>query len=198
LNKCIACGLCAEKCPRKVDDEYNEALNKRKAIYVQYPQAVPLKYSIDAQHCIFFEKGKCRACEKFCPSGAINFEDTEKEINLHVGSVILAPGFETFDPVIRDTYGYKRSPNILTSLEFERILSSSGPFGGHLTRPSDNKKPERIAWLQCIGSRDVHNGAHPYCSAVWTQLYSILISEHLARILRDIITGPGIKKGFAS
>ena len=166
MNKCIACGLCAEKCPRKVDDEYNEALNKRKAIYVQYPQAVPLKYSIDAQHCIFFEKGKCRACEKFCPSGAINFEDTEKEINLHVGSVILAPGFETFDPAIRDTYGYKRSPNILTSLEFERILSSSGPSAGRLTRPSDNKEPERIAWLQCIGSRDLHDGAHPYCSAV--------------------------------
>jgi len=83
-----------------------------------------------------------------------------------VGSVILAPGFETFDPAIRDTYGYKRSPNILTSLEFERILSSSGPSAGRLTRPSDNKEPERIAWLQCIGSRDLHDGAHPYCSAV--------------------------------
>jgi len=166
INKCIACGLCAEKCPRKVDDEYNESLNKRKAIYVQYPQAVPLKYAIDAQHCIFFEKGKCKACEKFCPSGAINFEEKEKELILHVGSIVLCPGYDTFDPAIHDTYGYNRSPNIVTSLEFERILAASGPYRGHLIRPSDKREPEKIAWLQCIGSRDVHPGANTYCSAV--------------------------------
>jgi heterodisulfide reductase subunit A len=166
MDKCIACGLCAEKCPRKVDDEYNEGLDKRKAIYVQYPQAVPLKYAIDAQRCIFFEKGKCKACEKFCPSGAIMFEDKEKELTLQVGSIILCPGFDTFDPALLDTYGYSRSPNIVTSLEFERILAASGPYRGHLIRPSDEREPEKIAWLQCIGSRDVHPGANPYCSAV--------------------------------
>jgi len=166
LNKCIACGLCAEKCPRKVEDAYNEGLDKRKAIYVQYPQAVPLKYAIDAQRCIFFEKGKCKACEKFCPSGAIMFEDKEKELTLEVGSIILCPGFDTFDPALLDTYGYSRSPNIVTSLEFERILAASGPYRGHLIRPSDEREPEKIAWLQCIGSRDVHPGANPYCSAV--------------------------------
>ena len=166
LDKCIACGLCAEKCPRKVADEYNRGLDKRKAIYVQYPQAVPLKYAIDAQDCIYFQKGRCKACEKFCPSGAINFEENEKELTLHVGSIILCPGFETFDPAMHDTHGYNRSPNIVTSLEFERILSASGPYRGHLIRPSDKKEPEKIAWLQCIGSRDVHTSAHPYCSAV--------------------------------
>jgi heterodisulfide reductase subunit A len=166
ITKCIACGLCAEKCPRKVDDEYNEALNKRRAIYVQYPQAVPLKYAIDAQYCIYFQKGKCKACEKVCPSGAINFGEREKELTLNAGSLILAPGFETFDPALHDTYGYKGSPNIVTSLEFERILAASGPYGGELIRPSDQKEPEKIAWLQCVGSRDVHAGAKPYCSAV--------------------------------
>jgi heterodisulfide reductase subunit A len=165
INKCIACGLCAEKCPRKVDDEYNQGLGKRKAIHVQYPQAVPLKYCIDAENCIFFEKGKCKACEKFCPAGAINFEDTEKELTLKVGSIVLCPGFETYDPGIHDTYGYKRSSNIVTSLEFERILASSGPYGGHLVRPSDDKEPDKIAWIQCVGSRDVHDGANPFCSS---------------------------------
>jgi heterodisulfide reductase subunit A len=166
ITKCIACGVCAEKCPRKVDDAYNEALNKRKAIYVRYPQAVPLKYCIDARSCIFFEKGKCKACEKFCPTGAINFEDRARELTLTVGAVILAPGFETFDPATYDTYGYRRSPNIVTSLEFERILAASGPTRGHLVRPSDQREPTKIAWIQCIGSRDVHAGANPYCSAV--------------------------------
>ncbi len=166
LDKCIACGLCAEKCPRKVDDEYNQGLDKRKAIYVQYPQAVPLKYAIDAQNCIFFEKGKCKACEKFCPSGAIKFEEKEKELTLQVGSIILCPGLETFDPAIHDTYGYNRSPNIVTSPEFERILAASGPYQGHLVRPSDKREPDKIAWIQCTGSRDVHAGANPYCSAV--------------------------------
>ena len=97
-NKCIACGLCAEKCPTKVKSEYNEGLNNRKAIYVNFEQAVPLKYAIDHKHCLFFTKGKCRICEKFCPSEAIDFEEEQKEITLNVGSVILTGGLDTFDP----------------------------------------------------------------------------------------------------
>ena len=165
-DKCIACGLCAEKCPKKVLNEYDGGLSKRKAIYVKYPQAVPLKYSIDAKNCIYFKKGKCRICEKFCPNGAINFDDQKKELTLKVGAVVLALGSKVFDPSVHDTYGYKKYPNIVTSLEFERILSASGPYGGHLIRPSDKKEPEKIAWLQCIGSRDEHIGAKGYCSAV--------------------------------
>ncbi len=166
MDKCIACGLCAEKCPRKVPDEYNQGLGTRKAAFVKYPQAVPLKYAIDKDNCIFFQKGKCRACEKFCPAGAINFDDQDREFTLEVGSVILAPGFETFDPLAFDTYNYGKFPNVITSMEFERILSPSGPYQGDLVRPSDSTEPQRIAWLQCVGSRDVSHCGNGHCSAV--------------------------------
>jgi heterodisulfide reductase subunit A len=136
-EKCIACGLCTEKCPKKVDDVYNEKLIKRKAIYVPYPQAVPLKYTIDAKNCIYLEKGKCGAFEKYCPSGAINFNDTQKTLTLQVGSVILAPGFKSFDPAGIDTYSYAGLADVVTSMEFERILSATGPYAGHLMRPSN-------------------------------------------------------------
>ncbi len=164
--KCIACGLCAEKCPTKVDSEYDAGLAKRKSIHVKYAQAVPLKYAIDPIHCIFFTKGRCKACEKLCPAKAINFEDQEKELTIQTGAIIISPGCEVFDPKAYDVYGYQRSPNIVTSLEFERMLSASGPLGGHLVRASDKKEPKKIAWIQCVGSRDVHEGAKAYCSAV--------------------------------
>jgi heterodisulfide reductase subunit A len=166
VEKCIACGLCVEKCPKKVDSEYDAGLGKRKAIYVKYAQAVPLKYAIDAPNCIFLEKGKCKVCEKLCPAEAINFEDKARTFTVRVGAVVVAPGSDVFDPATHDIYGYSQSPNIVTSLEFERMLSASGPFGGHLVRPSDKREPTKIAWLQCVGSRDVHEGSQAYCSAV--------------------------------
>ena len=156
MEKCIACGVCAEKCPKKVDDEFDMGLSKRKAAYVKYSQAVPLKYAIDEKNCIYFLKGKCRACEKFCPTNAIRFDEQKKEISLNVGAVVLAPGYEPYDPRAFDTYGYNSHPNILTSMEFERMLSASGPFQGHIIRPSDKETPNKIAWLQCVGSRDIH------------------------------------------
>ena len=166
MEKCIACDRCAEKCPKKVTDAYDTGFKKRKAVYLKYPQAVPLKYAIDKDHCLFLLKCKCKACEKFCPTGAIWFDEPEKMHALNVGAVIVAAGCEVYDPSGCDTYGYGRLPNVITSLEFERILSSSGPFGGHLVRPSDHKEPAKIAWLQCVGSRDVHIGARGYCSSV--------------------------------
>jgi heterodisulfide reductase subunit A len=166
MDKCIACGMCAEKCPKKVINEYDAGLNKRKAAYVKYAQAVPLKYALDPENCIYLKKGKCRACEKFCPADAIKFDDQQKDFALSVGAIILTSGSEVYDPGTHDVYGYGKSQNILTSLEFERMLSSSGPYGGHLVRPSDEKEPEKIAWLQCIGSRDAHIGARNYCSSV--------------------------------
>jgi heterodisulfide reductase subunit A len=173
VDKCIACGLCAEKCPKKVDDAYNENLIKRKAIYVPYSQAVPLKYAIDPANCIYLTKGKCGACEKNCPSGAINFKDSAKTITLNVGSIILAPGFEAFDPAPLDSYQYGRLPDVVTSLEFERILSATGPYEGHLMRPSSmrgkkpvGQPPQKIAWLQCVGSRDINRCGNGYCSSV--------------------------------
>ncbi len=180
-EKCIACGLCAEKCPKKVPNEYDGGIGQRKAIFIKYPQAVPLKYAIDAENCIYFSKGKCRACEKFCPSGAIDFSDQKKNLDIRVGAVILSPGSEAYDPASHDPYGYARSPDIVTSLEFERILSASGPSGGHLVRPSDGKEPEKIAWLQCVGSRDVHPGARAYCSSVcctYAVKEAMLAKEH--------------------
>ena len=182
IDKCIACGLCAEKCPKKVDNEYDADLGKRKAIYVKYSQAVPLKYVIDADNCIYFKKGKCKACEKFCPAGAVNFEDQPKELSIQVGAVVIGPGCAVFDPATHDIYGYKRSPDIVTSLEFERMLSATGPYSGHLVRPSDHKEPEKIAWLQCVGSRDVHTGAKAYCSAVcctYAIKEAIVAKEHM-------------------
>jgi heterodisulfide reductase subunit A len=166
MEKCIACGTCAEKCPKKVDDPYNENLIKRKAAYVDYAQAVPLKFAIDKENCIYFQKGKCRACEKFCPTHAINFDEKEETVSLRVGSVILAPGFEAFDPARFDAYNYAAYPNVVTSMEFERILSSTGPFQGHLSRPSDQKEPKKIAFFQCVGSRDINQCDHAYCSSV--------------------------------
>jgi heterodisulfide reductase subunit A len=173
MDKCIACGQCAEKCPKKVDDPYNADLIKRKAIYVPYSQAVPLKYAIDPDQCIYLKKGRCGACEKVCPSGAINFEDREKTLTLQVGSIILAPGFKSFDPSGLDNFGYTAQPDVATSLEFERILSATGPYGGHLQRPSsmqgkkpDGKPPQKIAWLQCVGSRDISRCDNGYCSSV--------------------------------
>ena len=166
MDKCIACGLCAEKCPKRVSDEYNQGLVQRKAAYVKYPQAVPLKYAIDPENCIYLKKGKCRACEKFCPADAVNFEDIEQKISLNVGSIIFSLGTEVYDPSILDIYGYNKHPNVLTSLEFERMLSASGPTQGHLVCPSDQKEPKKIAWLQCVGSRDTHPGSKGYCSSV--------------------------------
>ena len=165
MDKCIACGLCAEKCPKKVDDAFNMGLNKRKAAYIQYGQTVPLKYAIDPQHCIYLTKGKCRACEKFCPTGAVNFQDREQEIRIDVGSMILAPGFHPYDPTGVDIYGYDHIPDVVTGLEYERLLSSSGPCMGHLERPSDNREPQKIAWIQCVGSRNTNRCANGYCSS---------------------------------
>jgi len=130
IDKCIACGQCAAKCPKKVPNEYDGGLSQRKAAYLKYAQAVPLKYAIDAEHCIYLTKGRCRSCEKVCPTHAINFNDQKKELTLRVGAVVLSQGAEPYDPGFHDTFGYKKYPNIVTSLEFERILSASGPYGG--------------------------------------------------------------------
>ncbi len=188
MDKCIACGLCAEKCPKKVDDVYNEKLVKRKAIYVPYSQAVPLKYVIDPDNCIYLTRGKCGACRKFCPSGAIDFNDREKTLTLQVGSLVLAPGFTSFDPSRFDTYGYAHLPDVVTSLEFERILSATGPYEGHLLRPSSmrgkhprGQAPRKIAWLQCVGSRDINRCDHGYCSSVccmYAVKQAVMAKEH--------------------
>jgi heterodisulfide reductase subunit A2 len=166
-SKCIACGACAEKCPKKVSDPYNVGLAKRKSAYVEYAQAVPLKYAIDADSCIFLQKGKCGACKKICPTDAVDFDQKPSTEIVNVGAVILAPGFTPFDPSRFDNYQYLNLPNVVTSMEFERLLSASGPTAGHVTRQSkDHGEPKKIAWFQCVGSRDMNRCDNAYCSSV--------------------------------
>jgi heterodisulfide reductase subunit A len=143
-------------------------LSKRKSVYVEYAQAVPLKYGIDPDTCIYFKKkGKCGACKKFCPTGAVDFDQKEQVVTLNIGSVILAPGFTPFNPSQFDNYQYANLPNVVTSMEFERMLSASGPTMGHLTRRSkDKNEPKKIAWFQCVGSREINKCDNAYCSSV--------------------------------
>ncbi len=181
MDKCIACGICAEKCPKKIVDVYNASLVKRKAIYVPYPQAVPLKYAIDPE-CIYLKKpGKCGACIKKCPADAIDFDDRPKDFSINVGAIILAPGFSAFDPKRIANYALGVNPGVMTSLEFERVLSASGPTSGHLVRMTDHREPKKIAWLQCVGSRDINRCDNSYCSSVccmYAIKQAIIAKEH--------------------
>jgi heterodisulfide reductase subunit A len=190
MDKCIACGACAEKCPAKTLDEFNEGIAKRKAAYIPYAQAVPLKYVIDPAKCIYLKKGKCGACKKFCPTDAIDFDDKEENITLNVGSVVVTAGYEPFDPSKFDNYQYAKLPNVVTSMEYERMLSAGGPTTGHVLRPSDGKEPRKIAWLQCVGSRDMNRCDNPYCSSVCC-MYAIkealITKEHVGKDYQSTI-----------
>ncbi|MBP8646064.1 MAG: CoB--CoM heterodisulfide reductase iron-sulfur subunit A family protein [Syntrophobacteraceae bacterium] len=165
-DRCIACAKCSRRCPREVKDEFNERLGFRKAIYILYPQAVPLKYQVDPNHCDRLLGGNCRICEEACPAQALLFNDQVREYSVRVGSIIMAPGYRTFDPRGIATWGYGIFPNVITSIELERYLSASGPTGGRLFRPSDHKEIKKLAFLQCVGSRDYTPPSHGYCSSV--------------------------------
>lgn len=165
-KKCIACGICAQRCPISVPDAFNFNIARKKAIYIKYDQSVPHKYAIEPDACIYFTLGKCRACEKFCPTGAIDFLQEEQTVNLDVGAVILAPGFKPFDPGRHAHLGYRNIQDVVTSLEFERLLSVSGPNKGVLVRPSDHTQPQRIAWILCVGSRNLNQCGNSYCSNI--------------------------------
>jgi len=162
--ECVACGDCVAKCPIKVQDEFDMELKNRRAIYLYFLQALPMIMTIDRDHCLFLTKGICRICEKFCTRGAIDFEQKDEEIELKVGAIIVATGFDSFNPSCLPQYGYKKCKNVVTALEYERLISASGPTGGHLIRFGDRKPVENIAFIQCIGSRDTKN--NPYCSSV--------------------------------
>ena len=187
-DKCVGCGLCVEKCPVKVDNEYDVGLMKRKAIYVPYAQAVPIKYTIDPDKCIYLKKKLCGNCKKICPPGAIDFDQKATIENLQVGAIILAPGGVVFDATLKKEYGYGEYKNVVTSLEFERILSATGPFQGHIERPSDLRTPKNVAFLQCVGSRDEKVGNN-YCSSVccmYALKQSIIAGEHTAGLKPSI------------
>lgn len=162
---CTGCGICEEKCPRKVVDEVFEAgLAQRKAIYTPFPQAVPKYPVLDPPNCTYFERGKCKACQILCPTGAIDFEQEDELIEFPVGNVILATGYDLFDSKRIPQYGYGRLANVFTSLEFERMVNASGPTGGQIVLRDGETVPESIAIVHCVGSRD--NNYHEYCSKV--------------------------------
>ncbi|MGQ9926827.1 MAG: FAD-dependent oxidoreductase [Chloroflexaceae bacterium] len=160
-DRCTGCGDCASACPVEVDDVFNGRLSRRKAIYLQFPQAVPAIYTIDYGHCV-----GCGACDRACAAGAIAFLRRSRAVTARVSSIVVATGFETLEPTeIRKEYGYGRYPNVLTAIQYERLLSASGPTGGVVARPSDGRHPERVAWIQCVGSRSLQGG-YPYCSKI--------------------------------
>ncbi len=190
-DKCTGCGTCIQKCPRKVPDEFNLGLNDRKAIYILFPQAVPRKAVIDAENCLRLNpppelkeraKGRelCGVCEIVCPTKAIRYDDKPKRIELNVASIIIATGGEVYDPTRIPEYGYGKYMNVYTHLEFERLVSATGPTGGRILRKSDNKEPKKIAWIQCVGSRD--RRFNHYCSAfccMASTKEAILAKEHV-------------------
>jgi len=184
-TKCTGCGTCAQHCPVEVPNEFDAGLGIRKAIYVPFPQAVPLKYTIDEKHCITMSTGyRCELCRKVCKAEAINFNQKPETISLTVGAIIIATGFEMFNAKKKSGYGYGRYPNVITNLELERLLNASGPTGGHIMRLSDGRIPRRVAFIQCVGSRDRHLG-YPNCSGVCCLCSiknGILLKEHVQNI----------------
>jgi heterodisulfide reductase subunit A len=181
---CIGCGACAFVCPtghitydtirekvtlqpaQPIRSEYDMGLKGRKPVYVPYAQAVPNTPAIDRTTCVHFKTGGCKVCVEFCGVDAIDHKMLDETVEIDVGSIILAPGFEPFDPSKFDTYNYAKHPNVITAMEMERLLSASGPTGGHLVRMSDHKEPKKIAWFQCVGSRDMNRCDNSYCSSV--------------------------------
>jgi heterodisulfide reductase subunit A len=159
---CTGCGLCQEKCPRRVlDTGFEAGMAKRKAIYRPFGQAIPNIPVIDRENCLYFTKGRCKLCEKTCPTGAIDFEQEDEFLDVQVGAIVVATGFGMWDPVQLPQYSYGLSPNIITGLQFERLTSAGGGTGGEIVT-AEGEKPERVAIIHCIGSRD--ENAHPYCS----------------------------------
>jgi len=160
---CTGCGLCQEKCPAKViDTAYEAGMGERKAIYRPFSQAVPNVPVLDTEHCIYFQRdGRCGACAKLCPTGAVDYEQEDEMLDVQVGTIIVATGFEMWDPAQLPQYSYGDSPNILTGLQFERLTSATGPTEGEILT-SEGTVPERVAIIHCVGSRD--ENAHAYCS----------------------------------
>jgi len=174
--KCTGCGVCAAHCPVEAMDAYNANMDRRGGIFVGYQQAVPLVYNIDRDVCI-----GCGLCAEYCEAKAVVYDDKETTRELEVGSVVLAPGVEVFDCALKPELGYGRFPNVVSCMEFERILSASGPYRGLVLRPSDGDEPHKVAFIQCVGSRDCRVGKE-YCSAaccMYATKEAVIAKEHL-------------------
>jgi len=171
-----------EYCPAKYPDQYNQEISKNKAVHVYFAQAIPLITYID-ESCLYLKEKKCGICEGVCKNNAIDLNQTPEKKEVNVGAIILAPGFEPFDPKTKKEYRYGEFGNVVTSMDYERLLCSTGPYSGEILRASDMKHPHKIAWIQCVGSRRVTPGENSYCSAVcctYTQKQVILTKDHHA------------------
>lgn len=179
MDKCTGCGVCYEKCPVKLPSEFECGLGQRKAIYVPFPQAVPNVPVIDREKCRKFTEGKCGVCQKLCPSQAVMYEQEDELINDKFGAIVVATGFNTWDPTEYGNLGYGTHPDIITSLQFERLINASGPTEGKLVRPSNHEPPKKVVFISCIGSRDDEHG-YPYCSKVccmYNAKHALLLKE---------------------
>ncbi|MDL1956673.1 MAG: FAD-dependent oxidoreductase [Candidatus Desulfofervidus auxilii] len=185
---CTNCGLCIQYCPTLVPDKYNESFSYTKCIHLPFTQAIPAVPVIEPDYCLFLKDQMCQICTLVCTYKAIDFKQKPEDKEIEVGAIILASGYEIFDARIRGEFGYGRYSNVITALEFERLISASGPYFGHLKRPSDRKIPKRIAWIQCVGSRDraLNRG---YCSSVccmYATKEAILAKEHIPELKATI------------
>ncbi len=179
-DKCTGCTTCVEYCPVEYPDQFNQEISQNKAVHVYFSQAIPLITYID-DSCLFLKEKKCDICRSVCQAGAIDFQMKAERTEINVGAVILSSGIKPFDPSVKDEYGYGKLPNVVTSMDYERLLSSTGPYEGEVLRNSDLKHPKKIAWLQCVGSRRVIEGENSYCSGVcctYTQKQVILTKDH--------------------
>jgi heterodisulfide reductase subunit A len=181
-DNCTGCGICVEYCPVEVPDPYNQDLSANKAVHIYFSQAVPLVTYIH-EDCLYLKEKRCAICESVCKNEAIYLHQEPEETNIKVGAIVLSPGYEIFDPKLRGDYGYGKMENVVTSLDFERLLCATGPHEGEVLRPSDKQHPHKIAWIQCVGSRQVVPGGNSYCSSVcctYTQKQVILTKDHNA------------------
>ena len=185
---CTGCTTCVEYCPVPVPDPFNQELSDNKAIHMFFSQAVPLVPYID-ERCLFLQDEKCSICMGACKNNAIDLHQKAETQVIKVGAIVLAPGYEVYNPRLRGDYGYGTIDNVVTSLDFERLLCATGPHAGEILRPSDHKHPKKIAWIHCVGSRQVIEGAHSYCSSVcctYIQKQVILAKDHDADLEASI------------
>ncbi len=181
--KCTGCGACYNKCPnkKKIPSEFECGMTTRTAIYVPFPQAVPNKPVIDREHCTYFTKGKCKICSTVCPTGAINYEDQDEFVTIRYGAIVVATGFDLFDHSVYGEYGYGKYPDVITGLQFERLVNASGPTMGHIQRPSDGEEPKNVVFIKCVGSRDEKKGKK-YCSkacCMYTAKHATMVRDKI-------------------
>jgi heterodisulfide reductase subunit A len=179
-SECTACGDCAKECPVVIPDEFNMGLSSRRAIYQPFPQAVPSASVVDIEHCLGHNPIVCGKCVEKCEKGCIDFDMSDEELEIDVGTIIVATGTDIYDPTILDEYGYTRYENVVTSIELERLINASGPTRGEVIRLTDKKRPKSVAFIQCVGSRSQRRG-RPYCSSICctnTIKSTLMLKEH--------------------